>query len=192
MGGKGSGGNRVGAGRPRKDNKAGDLSGSRRTRARAKKSGNQTGNQTSGNQTETPQEAASVVEVAVQVPQPPGSLTLDELAEWNDLAPRAFKLGTLTDETALGLRDLCQLRVLKDRILRRVTDQGDTVWGAGGTMAAHPLLTRITTLSQRVEAGMARYKLLAMGKEIEVAGKKEADPFAEFDDQPDSEGATKH
>lgn len=117
----------------------------------------------------------------VQIPEPPGSLTLDELAEWNDLAPRAAKVGTLTDETKLALRDLCQARVLKDRLLRKVSDEGATVLAPNGNLAAHPLLTRFTTLLQRVEAGMMRFKLSPMGKEIETATEKPADPFSEFD-----------
>ncbi len=119
----------------------------------------------------------------VQIPQPPGSLTLDELAEWNDLAPRAAKAGTLDDSTMLALRDLCQARVLKDRLLRRVADMGDVVLASNGNLAANPLLARFTTLLQRVEAGMMRFKLAPMGKEIEKPGEKAADPFAAFDSE---------
>jgi hypothetical protein len=127
--------------------------------------------------------------IEVQIPQPPGNLTLDELAEWNDLAPRAAKEGTLNETTTFALRDLCQLRVLKDRLLRRVGDDGDVVWGVGGSRAAHPLLTRITTLSQRIEAGMLRFKLSPIGKELEGARPAEKDPWAEFD-QPGTGAGT--
>lgn len=131
--------------------------------------------------------------MAVGIPDPPGSLTLDELAEWNDLAPRAFKEGTLNDSTTLALRDLCQLRVLKDRLLRRVGDDGDVVWSTGGAKAAHPLLTRFTVLMQRIEAGMVRFKLSPIGKELESATKKpDADPFAEFDGEADGAAGTMH
>lgn len=119
----------------------------------------------------------------MQIPQPPGSLTLDELAEWNDLAPRAAKEGTLNDSTSMALRDLCQLRVLKDRLLRRIGDEGDVVWGAGGNRAAHPLLTRITTLSQRIEAAMLRFKLSPIGRELPAGPEKPVDDgFGEFDE----------
>lgn len=181
MGGKGSGGTRVGAGRKRQSQAAGELKGSRRSRARA--SGNQT-TATAANQTEQPAKAAQQAATGLEgvlIPEPPGSLTLDELAEWNDLAPRAAKVGTLTDETKLALRDLCQARVLKDRLLRKVSDHGEVVLGSNGNLAAHPLLTRFTTLLQRVEAGMMRFKLAPIGKEIEAPGEKPADPFSEFD-----------
>lgn len=185
MGGKGSGGARVGAGRKRKGQAEGALTGSRRVRARIKQ---QRGNQTTGNQTEASgavvQGSGSVAN-AVAIPEPPGSLTLDELGEWNELAPLAAKAGTLTDETRMALRDLCQARVLKDRLLRAVADQGDLVPGAGiGTVAAHPLITKFTTLLQRVEAGMMRFRLAPMGKSLETGDEKPADPFAEFDAAP--------
>jgi phage terminase small subunit len=136
-----------------------------------------------GNQTETPAaDAAAVAPVLeVQIPQPPGSLTLEELAEWHDLAPRAARVGTLNDDTLFALRDLCQARVLKDKLLRQVVDQGTVVSGAGGNLAAHPLLARFTTLLQRVEAGMLRFKLSPMGKEIEAPKEADRDAFAEFD-----------
>lgn len=181
MGGKGSGGHRVGAGRRRQGQAAGELKGSRRARARTK--GNQN-NQTAPNQTEQAATAAQPTPdrlESVLIPDPPGSLTLDELAEWNDLAPRAAKVGTLTDDTKFALRDLCQARVLKDRLLRKVSDHGDVVMASNGNLAAHPLLTRFTTLLQRVEAGMMRFKLAPIGKEIEPTGEKSADPFSEFD-----------
>lgn len=188
MGGKGSGGSRPGAGRRKKTQALGDLSGSRRTRARR----NQNARTENQNVPETPG-AEPPEATGSLVPDPPGSLTLDELAEWNDLAPRAFKEGTLNDSTKLALRDLCQLRVLKDRLLRRVGDDGDVVWSTGGAKAAHPLLTRFTVLMQRIEAGMVRFKLSPVGKELESAAKKtELDPFAEFDGEADGAAGTMH
>jgi hypothetical protein len=186
MGGKGSGGLRVGAGRRRKDQADGALTGSRRTRARAKQQ-NQTGpvNQSASNQTKTPVVTApeSVAPVDVEIPQPPGNLTLDELAEWNDLAPLAAKQGTLTNDTQWALVDLCQARVLKTKLLRDVDRMGNVVSGAGGQLAANPLLARYTTLLQRVDAGMLRFRIAPMGKEL-TEPKKAADPFAEFDAAP--------
>jgi len=130
----------------------------------------------------------------VQIPQPPGRLTLDELGEWNDLAPQAAREGTLNDSTALALRDLCQLRVLKDRLLRRVDDEGDVVTSAAGNLAAHPLLTRITTLSQRIEAAMLRFKLSPVGRELAAPATQSTDDgFLEFDAPPaPGPGATTH
>jgi hypothetical protein len=186
MGGKGSGGLRVGAGRRRKDQASGDVTGSRRTRARAKQPNQTTApNQSAGNQTTAPVAAAQspVAAIDVEIPQPPGNLTLDELAEWNDLAPRAAKVGTLTNDTQWALVDLCQARVLKAKLLRDVDRMGNVVSGAGGQLAANPLLARYTTLLQRVDAGMMRFKLAPMGKEL-TEPEKPADPFAAFDAVP--------
>lgn len=125
----------------------------------------------------------------MQIPQPPGNLTLDELGEWNDLAPRAAKVGTLTDDTQWALVDLCQARVLKMKLLRDVGRMGNVVPGAGGQLAANPLLARYTTLLQRVDAGMMRFKLAPMGKEV-TEPETPADPFAEFDPAKTSDGET--
>ena len=103
---------------------------------------------------------------------------------WNELAPIAFRKGTLTADETIALRDLCGLRVLKARLLRTVSDHGDVVTGAGGTLVAHPLLTRVTTLSQRIEAGMVRFQLSPQGKAIEAPAAPESDPFSEFDGAP--------
>lgn len=149
-----------------------------------------TGNQTERNQNvpqPAPPDVSTTSGLDVQVPQPPGSLTLDELAEWNDLAPRAAKEGTLNDTTMFALRDLCRLRVLQDRLVRQLADEGDVVWSVSGNRAAHPLLTRITTLSQRIDAAMLRFKLSPMGRELPAGPEKPADDgFGEFD------GATTH
>jgi len=127
---------------------------------------------------------------SVPIPQPPGNLTLDELAEWHELAPRAATAGTLTRETTLALRDLCQARVLKDKLLRRIGDDGEVVVGATGNDTAHPLLARFTTLLQRVEAGMLRFALSPMGKDMAKAPEKPSDPFSEFDEPGAAAGAT--
>ena len=120
------------------------------------------------------------------IPQPPGNLTLDELAEWNDLAPRASSTGTLTPDTQWALVDLCQARVLKAKLLRDVDRLGNIVPSATGGLAANPLLARYTTLLQRVDAGMMRFKLAPMGKELDAEKEKPADQFAEFDGAPAS------
>lgn len=181
MGGKGSGGSRPGAGRKPVSAEAGAVSGSRRARARAKQA-NQNGaaNQKASVQGDAPPHEQQPLDLAV--PLPPGNMTLDELAEWNELAPRAMKEGTLTESTVLALRDLCQARVLKDKLLRKIGDLGDVVLASNGNLAANPLLSRFTTLLQRVEAGMVRFKLSPMGKEISQPAEKAPDPFAEFDD----------
>lgn len=183
MGGKGSGGKRANAGRRRKSQEEGALTGSRRVLARAQDVNQNTSNQTSRNQNApTPPPQTPTETLDVQIPQPPGSLTLDELAEWNDLAPRAAKEGTLSDSTQMSLRDLCRLRVLQDRLVRQLADDGDVVFGAAGQRAAHPLLTRITTLSQRIDAAMIRFKLAPLGRELPAGPEKPVDDgFGEFD-----------
>lgn len=182
MGGKGSGGGRPGAGRKPKDATVGALHGSRRTRAR-----NQTRNQNAPNQTVPNQNAGAPDGApslpAPHIPPPPGNLTLDELAVWNELAPLALKEGTLTEATYLALRDLCEAIVLKRKLLRTIDDDGLTVTTLQGNKAAHPLLSQFRGLMQRVEAGMLRFKLSPMGKEIPtVGGEQPADPFSEFDE----------
>ncbi|MGE0460913.1 MAG: P27 family phage terminase small subunit [Vicinamibacterales bacterium] len=122
------------------------------------------------------------------IPAPPGELTLDELAVWNDVAPLAEREGTLTDATRLALRDLCEAIVLKRKLLRVISDEGLTVFSLQGNKAAHPLLTQFRGLMQRVEAGLMRFKLAPMGKEILKPAETPADPFAEFD-EPASGGA---
>jgi hypothetical protein len=107
---------------------------------------------------------------------------LAELDEWNALAPLAFAMGTLTTNEVFALRDLCQLRVLRDKLLRTIEDDGHIVRDANYARSAHPLLSRIVALSARVDAGMARFKLAPFGKPVEAAAQtKEPDPFAEFD-----------
>lgn len=181
MGGKGSGGRRVGAGRKRISDAAGMLSGSRRVRARAKAANqtNQTGNQ-NGPAADAPQAAAPAAPIETEIPQPPGNLTLDELAEWNDLAPRAAKMGTLTPDTQWALVDLCRARVLMTRLWRDIDRIGNVVLDANGKYAANPLLARFTTLKQRIEADMLRFRLSPRGESL-VEPEKPADPFAAFD-----------
>lgn len=107
---------------------------------------------------------------------------------WNDLAPQAVKEGTLTEATYLALRDLCEAIVLKAKLLRKVHDDGLTVYGPQG-LKAHPLLPQFRGLMQRVEAGLLRFKLAPMGKEIPKNEQPE-DPFAEFDEPTAGDGAT--
>lgn len=112
---------------------------------------------------------------------------------WNELAPLAEKEGTLTDSTRMALRDLCEAIVLKRKLLRAIGDEGLTVFSMQGSKAAHPLLTQFRGLMQRVEAGMLRFKLAPIGKEILKPADQPADPFAQFDEPvSDAPLATKH
>lgn len=189
MGGKGSGGHRAGAGRKPQNQALGELKGSRRSRARAT---------TASARNQTPAGAAAPappVPPDVKIPDAPGNLTLDELAIWNELAPLAEREGTLSDSTAIALRDLCEAMVLKRKLLRRIGDDGLVVTGADGSDRAHPLLTQFRGLMQRVEAGLIRFKLAPMGKELGPPSTKEAqaaDAFAEFDAAPTPPGGRAH
>jgi len=183
MGGKGSGGHRAGAGRKPQNDELGAVKGSRRSRARAKaKATAHAPNQT----TSADAPATPPLPPDVKIPEPPGNLTLDELAVWNELAPLAEREGTLSESTAIALRDLCESMVLKRKLLRRIGDDGLVVVGTDGSDRAHPLLTQFRGLMQRVEAGMIRFKLSPMGKELgpppEKKGAAVVDAFAEFDE----------
>ena len=195
MGGKGSGGARVGAGRKPKDTALGALTGSRRVASRQRR--NQTATEPN-NQTPAEQSAdgEGTAPPPPEVPSPPdlpipptpGNLTLDELAVWNELAPIAAREGTLTDTTVVAMRDLCEAIVLKRKLLRTVDTDGLVVLTRQGTRAAHPLLAQFRGLMQRVEGAMVRFKLAPMGKELGQPTEQPADPFAEFD-EPASETA---
>ena len=185
MGGKGSGGHRVGSGRKPKDSAVGALHGSRRTRARANQTPNQTPNQNQAPTEHTAAvagEAPRAVAVASRI-APPGNLTLEQFAVWNEVAPLAESEGTLTQATALALRDLCEAIVLKRKLLAQAEDDGLVLSGDSG-LRAHPLLPSFRGLMQRVEAGLTRFKLAPMGKELPLQGDKPADPFDEFDAAP--------
>lgn len=94
-----------------------------------------------------------------------------------------MKEGTLTEATYMALRDLCEAIVLKRRLLRAVDDEGVTIITLQGHKAAHPLLTQFRGLMQRVEAGMLRFRLSPMGRELpKPPGESPVDAFAEFDD----------
>lgn len=186
MGGKGSGGRRVNAGRPRQSEEKGQLTGSRRARSRVvanQNTGNQTsGNQNAGNQNTTPP-PTTPPEPEVQIPQPPGSLSIDELIEWNELAPLAARTGELTEEKKWSLVDLCRDRVRLTQLHRDVDKYGTLVTGPNGNLVANPSLTRYTTLRQRVDAGMLRFQLAPMGRALPATPPKpEDDGFGEFDD----------
>jgi len=179
MGGKGSGGRRVGSGAKPKEKALRTLHGSRRSAASDFEKSNQAQNQT-GNQNE----AVAPPPPPLPIPEPPGSLTLDELPVWNELAPIAQREGTLTLSTRLALRDLCQNIVLRGKLKQALDDDGLTVHTPTGALAAHPLLTRLTAVMQRVEAGMMRFRLSPMGREIAPPVDKTPNMFDQFDEDP--------
>ena len=165
MGGFGSGGSRLGAGRKSKGASVLRLHGGRDRKPRPAK---------------TPAPLAPV-ELPTDLPE-------DQRLVWMALAPHALAAHTLTPGTAGSFRDLCRAIVIRDGLLATIQDQGWTfvkvsVDGAGvehQELKKHPLVADHRGWEQRVEAGRARFKLAPLGKEIAVAAKVE-DPFQEFD-----------
>jgi hypothetical protein len=169
MGGKGSGGIRIGAGRPPKDKAAKWLGGNAGKRGGEKKK-------------PTPE--------PVELILAPADLLEDQAETWNALAPHACAARTLTSSTIAAFRDLCEAICLKrslyDQIVRDGFVVGRSVRNEDGDVVAtdtkaHPLLAHHRGLMQRVEAGMMRFRLLPMGKPLTEAPKP-ADPWAELDE----------
>jgi hypothetical protein len=116
--------------------------------------------------------------VAVNEPLPPvkrpHDLPKPQQDVWDELAPHALAARTLTEGTALSFRDLCEAIVVKRMMLSTILADGLTV-----DQQAHDLLPQYRGMLQRVEAGLTRFRLAPMGKEIVVATPVE-DPFEEF------------
>lgn len=108
---------------------------------------------------------------------------------WLELAPLAAEQRTLTPATASAFRDLVEVIVLHRWMLSQVTSDGLTSGRAvhndeGEVIAvaktAHPLLTHLRGMMQRVEAGKLRFRLLANGKPLEPT-EEPTDEWSEFD-----------
>jgi hypothetical protein len=166
VGGRGSGGARVGSGRKPKDKVMAFLHGSKPRETRVSR----------------PQDVAM-----------PSDLPADQSQVWRDLAPHAIEARTLTPATATAFRQLCGRIVLLRQMEALIAEDG--LMGtkvslqmdeAGGGMQnvekkAHDLLTKCMTLMQRVDQGMIRFRLSPIGKEMTVETPT-VDPFSEFDD----------
>lgn len=174
----GHGGKRVGAGRKRKDLALGALTGSRRTAARAKHAPVSSSAPVVQADTEPPVRETALVTTA---PPAPSYLTLEELAEWHELAPLAVQQGTLTPVEVPALVDLCRARVLMVKLLRVAYADGLMQVSDKGAIQAHPSIARYTTLQQRVDAGMLRFGLAPVGKVTGKEPDQPADPFDQFD-----------
>jgi hypothetical protein len=111
---------------------------------------------------------------------------------WDMLAPLALEQRTLTPATAFAMVELCEAIVLKQDIARILEADGLTTVavktrmeqdGSGeqvGEVKAHPLIAKWTALLVRVEAGLTRFRLAPMGKEMPVP-EQPADEWSEFD-----------
>jgi P27 family predicted phage terminase small subunit len=163
VGGRGSGGSRVGAGRRPKDADLHALHGTakRPRRQRRKK--------------RTPS-----LPLVGDLKQPPTWLPDDQKTVWTRLAPHAVLTGTLTEATAHAFRDLCEAMVMKKELHDDIKLEGYTVMTESG-VKANPLLTHYRGMMQRVEAGLARFMLTPQGKPLGGDDEEADDPFNEFD-----------
>lgn len=121
----------------------------------------------------------------------PADLTPAQAEVWATLAPHAHVARTLTPATVVAFRDLCEAMVVKRQMAAKIQEDGYTylkvtVDGSGqehSELKAHPLISQHRGMMQRVEAGLVRFRLSPIGKEM-VAQEVQTDPFAEFDDGP--------
>lgn len=97
----------------------------------------------------------------------PADLTEKERLVWGALAPDAQAMGTLVPETATGFRLLVETVAMRADTRARLDAEGLTVVDSYGNMKAHPLTTHVRQLTQRVEALMAKFALVAPGRQVE-------------------------
>lgn len=138
MGGVGSGGRRPGTGRKPKSAAEKGLTGQASHRGRVLP-----------HPSSTPPAAMAPVEV--EEFDAPDELTMEERHVWLELAPHAFKNGTLTRATSLSFRLLCRNVVLERRYAVSVLDAGT---------ANH------RGMIQRIDAELLRFNLSPCGKRI--------------------------
>jgi hypothetical protein len=108
---------------------------------------------------------------------------------WDELAPLAEFERTLTNSTRAAFRYLCELIALRDEMLKEFTLEGLTVDTMLGPKA-HPLIVRYQGMSQRVDAGMVRFRLAPFGKalfEEPKDTKKDGDAFDNLDTPDDDD-----
>lgn len=118
----------------------------------------------------------------------PSDLPEAQKVVWAELAPHARQARTLSPATAGAFRDLCDAIVLKRAMADRIEADGLTytkvsVDGAGvehQELKAHPLISQHRGMMQRVEAGLVRFRLAPIGKELAAPVEPE-DPFNEFE-----------
>lgn len=146
MGGRGSGGRRPGAGRPRKSAEERALTGNAGHRGRVLPHPS-----AATAPTTPPAEPAGVrfPILVIDEEHAPNELTVEERLMWLRLGKVAAKNGTLTEDKALDFLRLCKHVVLEQRYANSVTDQGS---------ANH------RGLIQRVDIGLTRFGLAGSGK----------------------------
>lgn len=174
MGGSGSGGSRVGAGRKRDSARAHRLRGDAGKRRLAL--------------VEAPADAGHGPRAPAAPVGPPAMLTEPEAAYWRLWEPLARELGTLSARTMPGFVLLCQVACRAARAWAEVERDGLTyvtqVANPDGTsrdvLKSHPALSHYRGLAQRQEQLFARYGLAAMGKPTEA--RPDHKPDAERDE----------
>lgn len=164
MGGIGSGGRRVGAGRKRKDQAAKVLHGTASLHERNAVAG-----------------GSSSAAAPIEVVYPPADLAADELRVWNEYAPHAQASRTLTTSTAGAFRKMCEVIVDVEEMRRQIKADGLTVSTAKGPKA-HPLLTQMRGLQQRMATYMKDFMIAPIGRSL-VDKPTAEDPFSDFDDE---------
>ena len=162
MGGKGSGGARVGAGRKPKDPIARWLGGYAGKRGQAARTGRVPAGE------------------ALPLLAAPRTLLAAERAVWQRLAPLACAQRTLTESQAPAFQVLCEGIVLMEQCREVLRQDGLTVT-VDGVKKAHPLLAQHRGYVQRVEAGLLRFRLSPIGKEIGPPPEAPPDEWAEFE-----------
>ncbi len=185
MGGQGSGGARAGAGRKGKTVAEKVLD---------------------GTATSAERELANNPPAIVPVARP-SDLAASEQQVWDELAQRAVTERTLTPSTSIAFRHLCEGIVLRNTVFQRLmsTTEIDRLVpdGQGGlhveyikvpmleTPVGQKLLTHYRGLTQRVEAGLVRFRLSPIGKPLlEAPTKDKGDGFDDLDgDDPDDDDA---
>lgn len=167
MGGRGSGGGRVGAGRKSKSDGEKWLGGDANVH---------------GSPRARPNEAP------VKLIPAPSDMSGELVAIWNELAPHACGNKTLVEASVQSFRDLVEAIALR-RLISAELEGGSltyvkvTVDGSGQEhteLKANPLLGHLRGQMQRVEAGLARFKLAPTGKAL-VESEAPVDPFSQFD-----------
>ncbi len=160
MGGKGSGGERIGSGRKPKDRKLRVLQGNAGHRALGR--------------------AARATAESGAMPVRPARLSERECEVWDRLAREAFEAGTLADRTLESFVMLCRLTVQAEEMLEEIQREGRTYENHFGETKINPLVGQHRQMEQRVDALMARFGLAPFGKPLpETSAKKPAaNPWA--------------
>ena len=161
MGGRGSGGRRIGAGRKRKGNVVAFMHGSRQRVV------------------QVPDAPLVSDEIA-----PPSDILPAELEVWQRHAPDALRAGTLTLSTARSfVRMVCLPEVRYASALATLEAEGWTYQKQtemGKEPKVHPEQQRLEFWYRRIVDGHREFKLSPFGKAV-AEPEKVVDPFAEFE-----------